>query len=107
MSQYFPKPPARYSNYATKNDLSYFKVKNYFDDDGAQNYLVFQSILKYLTLDDKWVTKRKSRELSNEDLEFVYSSIAIIAPEINYNKNKLRLDFRGSILQQKKDYIQS
>ena len=27
MGQYFPKPPVRYSNYATKTDLSYFKGK--------------------------------------------------------------------------------
>ena len=61
MSQYFPKPPVRYSNYATKNDLSYFKEKNYFDDGGAQNYLIFQSTLKYLSSDDKWVIKWKSK----------------------------------------------
>ena len=61
MSQYFPKPPVRYSNYATKNDLSYFKGKSYFDEDGAQNYLVFQSTLKYLTLNDdnKYITNLK------------------------------------------------
>ena len=41
MSQCFPKPPVRYSNYAAKTDLSYFKGKIYFDEDGAQNYLVF------------------------------------------------------------------
>ena len=104
MSQYFPKPPVRYSNYATKTDLSYFKGKNYFDEDGAQNYLVFQSTLKYLTLNDnnKYITKWKSKGLSNEDLEFVYASRAIITPEINYNENKLWLNFIGSILHQKK-----
>ena len=68
MSQYFPKPPVRYSNYATKHDLNYFKVKNYFDEDGAQNYLVFQSMLEHFTLDDKWITKCKSKGLSNENL---------------------------------------
>ena len=103
MRQYFPKPPVRYSNYATKTALSYFKGRNYFDEDGAQNYLVFQSTLKYLTIDDKCITKWKSKGLSNGDLEFIYSSIVIITPEIKYNENKLRLeDFRGSILQQKK-----
>ena len=28
--------------------LSYFIGKNYFEDDGAQNYLVFQPMFKYL-----------------------------------------------------------
>ena len=68
MSQYFPKPPVRYSNYATKTYLSYFRGKSYFDDDGVQNYLIFQSMLKYFTLDHKWITKWKSKGLSNENL---------------------------------------
>ena len=29
-------------------DLSYFHGKNYFDEDGTQNYYVFQPISKYL-----------------------------------------------------------
>ena len=100
MNQYFPKPPVRYSNYTTKTDLSYFEGKSYFDEDGTQNYLVFQSTLKYLTLNDsnKYIKKWKSKGLSNKDLEFVYASRTIITPEINYNENKLRLNFRGSIL---------
>ena len=30
------------------NDLSYFHGKNYFDEDGALNYYVFQPLFKYL-----------------------------------------------------------
>ena len=30
-------------------DLSYFKGKSYFEEDGAQNYLIFQPIMRYLT----------------------------------------------------------
>ena len=29
-------------------DLSYFRGKNYFDEDGSQNYYIFQPISKYL-----------------------------------------------------------
>ena len=29
-------------------DLSYFRGKNHFDEDGAQNYYIFQPISKYL-----------------------------------------------------------
>ena len=109
MSQYFPKPPVRYSNYGTKTDLSYFKGKNYFDEDGAQNYLIFQSTLKYLTLNDddddddsnKYITKWKSKGLSNEGLKVVSTPDNILSPEINYNENKIRLNFSGSILKQK------
>ena len=64
-------------------------------------------MLKYFTLGDKWITKWKSKGLSNENLEVVSISDNILSPKINYNDNKLRLNFIGSILQQKKDYIQS
>ena len=113
MSQYFPKPFGRdinvkvdLSNYVTKTELkninlSYFKEKNHFDEDGAQNYLVFQSMIEYFTLDDKWITKWKSKGLSNENLEVVSISGNTISPEISYNENKIRLNFSGSILQQK------
>ena len=29
-------------------DSGYFRGKNYFEEDGAQNYLVFQPMYKYL-----------------------------------------------------------
>ena len=59
MNKYFPKPfdsniniKVDLSDYATKTKLkninwSYFKGKNHFDEDGSQNYLVFQSMLKF------------------------------------------------------------
>ena len=42
-------------------DLGYFIGKTYFDEDSAQNYLVFYSILKYFTLNRTWITKWKSK----------------------------------------------
>ena len=44
-------------------DLGYFIGKNYFDEDGAQNYLVYQSMLEYFTLNKKKITKWKSEGL--------------------------------------------
>ena len=32
----------------TTFDLIHFRGKNYFEEDGAQNYLVFQQMYKYL-----------------------------------------------------------
>ena len=88
MSKYFPKPFDRdinvkvdLSDYATKTELkntnlSYFNGKNYFDEDGAQNYLVFQSMIQYFTLDNKWITKWKSKGLSNKILKlYLYLTI--------------------------------
>ena len=58
-------------------------------------------MLKYFTLHDKWITKWKSKGLSKENLEVVSTSDNTLSPEINYNENKLKLNFKGCILQQK------
>ena len=82
-------------------DLGYFTGKSHFDEDGAQNYLVFQPILKYFTLNSNWITKWKSKGLSNESLEVVSTSNNTLTPSINYYGEKVRLRFTGSVLQQK------
>ena len=82
-------------------DLSYFIGKNHFDEDDAQIYLVFQSMLEYFTLNSKWITKWKSKGLSNESLEVVSTSDNTLTPSVNYYGDKVRLRFTGSVLQQK------
>ena len=85
-----------------KFDLIYFMGKSYFDEDGSQNYLVFQLILKYYMLNStqirKWILKR----LSNESLEVVSTSDHTSSPSISYYGDKVRLKFTGSVLQQKR-----
>ena len=75
--------------------------KSHFDKDGAQNDLVFQSILEYFTLNSNWIIKWKSKGLSNESLEVVSTSNNSLTPSINYYGDKARLRFTGSVLQQK------
>ena len=75
--------------------------KSYFDEDGTQNYLTFQSILEYFTLNSSQITKQKSKGLSNESLEVVSTSNNTLNQLINYYGDKVRLKFTGSILQQK------
>ena len=82
-------------------DSSYYNGKNYFDEDGIQNYLVFQSILKYFTLNSNQITKWKSKGLSNENLEVVSLSNNTLTLSVNYYGEKARLKFTGSVLQQK------
>ena len=82
-------------------DLGYFTGKSLFDEDGAQNYLVFQSILEYFTLNSNWITKWKSKGLSNESFEVVSTSDNSLTPLVNYYEDKARLKFTGSVLQQK------
>ena len=82
-------------------DSNYYHDKNYFDEDGIQNYLVFQSILKYFTVNSSWITKWESKGLSNESLEVVSTSSNTLTPSVNYYREKARLKFTGSVLQQK------
>ena len=44
-------------------DLGYFIGKGHFDEDGPQNYLVFQAVLRYFTLNSNWITEWKSKGL--------------------------------------------
>ena len=49
-----------------------------------------------------WLQKGNLKKgLSNKNLEVVSTSDNPLSPEINYDENKIRLNFRGSILQQK------
>ena len=80
---------------------NYYNGKNYFDEDGIQNYLVFQSILKYFTLNSSWITKWELKGLSNESLEVVSTSSNTLTRSVNYYRKKTRLKFTGSVLQQK------
>ena len=43
-------------------DLSYFIGKSHFDEDGTQNYLVFQPMLEYFKLNSSWIAKWKSKD---------------------------------------------
>ena len=81
--------------------MSYFIGKSHFHEDGAQNYLVFQSLLEYFTLNSNWISKRKSKGLFNEGLEVVSTSDNTLTLSVSYYRHRVRLRFAGSILQQK------
>ena len=81
--------------------MGYFIGKSYFNEDGAQNYLLLQSVLEYFTINSKWITKWKSKGLSNETLEVLSTSDNTLTPSINYYEDEIRLKFTGSVLQQK------
>ena len=74
-------------------DSSYFIGKSYLDEDGSQHYSVFQSILRYFTLNSNWITEWKSKGLSNESLEDVSKTDNTLTPSVNYYGDKVRLRF--------------
>ena len=69
-----------------KLDLSYFHGKSHFEEDGAQNYLVFQPINRYF----KHIGNRKSKGLSDETIKPPATSDNSLNPLIDYVDDKIR-----------------
>ena len=52
-------------------DSNYFRGKSHFEEDGAQNYLVFQPIPRYFKImaNTKYISSWKSKGLSDETIK--------------------------------------
>ena len=84
----------------SKNKLGYFCGKNYFDEGGTQNWLVFQPIQKIISTIDSNILSWKSKELSDESIKPPTTSNKLLNPSLNFVDTKARLKFTGSVLQQ-------
>ena len=69
--------------------MSYFRGKNYFENDGTQNYLVFQPMYKYfkITPTNSTILSWKSKGLSDETIEPPRPH-TVFAPELTDVGNK-------------------
>ena len=69
-----------------KFDSYYFIGKSHFEEDGTQNYLVFQSIHKYFKKisNSDYIYSWKSKGLSDETIDSITTSNNKITPELNY-----------------------
>ena len=67
-------------------DSSYFKDKNYFEEDGNQNYLVFQTTNKYFKKigKTKSISSWKSKRASDEAIKPPTTNNNILAPTLEY-----------------------
>ena len=85
-------------------DLSYFIGKSHFEEDGTQNYLVFQPINRYFKViaNKLYISSWKSKGLSNETIKPPATSDNSLTPLIDYRINKIRVKFTGSCLKQPK-----
>ena len=85
-------------------DSSYFIGKSDFEEDGTQNYLVFQLISRYFKViaNTQYISSWKSKGLSNETIKLPATSGNSLTPSINYRGNKIRVKFIGTILKQPK-----
>ena len=81
-------------------DLSYFIGKNYFQEDGSQNYQVFQPISRYFKIisNTKFISSWKSKGLSDETIAPYATSDNSLTPLIDHYGVKVRLKFNGSCL---------
>ena len=73
-------------------DSIYFCGKSHFEHDGAQNYLVFQPIYKYLeiTPTTNTILSWKSKGFSDETIK-PPGTHTVFAPELSYVGNKTRV----------------
>ena len=85
-------------------DLSYFIGKNHFEEDGTQNYLVFQPLNRFFKMitNTKYMSSWQSKGLSEETLKPSSTSDNSFNPTVSYYGTKARLEFRGSCLKQDK-----
>ena len=85
-------------------DSSYFIGKSHFEEDGTQNYLVFQPINKYFKVitNTDYVSSWKSKGFSAESIKPPTTCDNSLTPELNYYGTKTRVKFNESGLQQLK-----
>ena len=83
-------------------DSSYFIGKSHFEEDGTQNYLVFQPINKYFKVitNTDYISSWKSKGLSAESIKPPTTSDNSLAPALSYYGTKTRVKFTGSCLKQ-------
>ena len=83
-------------------DSSYFNGKSHFQEDGTQNYLVFQPINKYfqVSTDTAYILSWISKGLSAEGIKSSATFDNSLTPKLNYYDIKKRVKFTGSCLEQ-------
>ena len=85
-------------------DSGYFIRKSYLEEDGTQNYLVFQPLNKYFKViaSTNYGSSWQSKGLSDETIKPPATSDKSLNPKVSYDGAKARLEFRGSCLKQDK-----
>ena len=86
-------------------DSSYFQGKSHFEDNGTQNWLVFQPMQKYFKLASDHasiILSWKSKGLSDERIKSPATPNNILNPSQDYVGTKARVKFSGDCLKQEK-----
>ena len=85
-------------------DSSYFRGKSHFEEDGAQNYLVFQPMYRYFKMitNTDYISSWKSKGLSAESIKPPTTSDNSLTPALSYYGTKTRIKFSRICLKQSK-----
>ena len=83
-----------------KFDAAYFRGKNYFEEDGTQNYLVFQPLYKYFEKTGDKVSSWKSKGLSDENFFFTVTSTDKFATKTIYDNARIKVRLNDDLLRQ-------
>ena len=86
-------------------DSSYFIGKSHFEEDGTQNYLVFQPMYRYFKIiagvgNGSYIYYWQSKGLSDERINSITASNYSVTPFLDYYGTKTRVEFSGSCLKQ-------
>ena len=83
-------------------DSSYFIGKSHFEEDGTQNYLVFQPMYRYFKMitNTDYISSWKSKGLSAESIKPRTASDNSLTPALSYYGTKARVKFTESCLKQ-------
>ena len=85
-------------------DSSYIIGKSHFEEDGTQNYLVFQPMYRYFKMftNTDYILLWKSKGLSAETIKPPTTSDNSLTPALSYYGTKTTVKFTGSCLEQSK-----
>ena len=88
-------------------DSSYFIGKSHFEEDGTQNYLVFQPMYRYFEWiagagNGNYIYYWQSKGLPDERIDSIKTANHSITPFLDYYGTKTRVEFNGSCLKQDK-----
>ena len=82
-----------------------YLLKSHFEEDGAEDYLVFQPIERYFKRiagvgNSSYMFYRKSKGLSDERINSIKTFSYSITPNLSYHGIKIGVEFNGSCLEQ-------
>ena len=83
-------------------NLGYFIGKSHSEENGAQNYLIFQPLCRYFKVvaNTDYVSLWKSKGLSDESIKPPTTSNNNLTPVLDYYDNKVKVKFTGSCSKQ-------